>query len=129
MSNEIICLINSATTHTILTSKKYFSKLTILETKVNTISSSGNLIEEFGKANIILPRETKFTIYNALFSSQSKRNLLSFKDVRCKCYHIETDRKNEIEYLYIISIVSQMKNVYQKSCMIYLLDYIILIQE
>ena len=65
--------------HTILTSKKYFSKQTMLETKVNTISGSANLIEGFVKANTILLRGTKFTIDSALFSSQSKRNLLSFK--------------------------------------------------
>ena len=47
----------------------------MLKAKVNTISSFSNLIEVFEKANIILPRETEFTIDSALFSSQSKRNL------------------------------------------------------
>ena len=86
----------------------------MLEAKVNTISGSINLIEGFGKTNIILPRGTKFTINNALFSSQSKRNLLSFKDIRCNGYHIETDRINEIEYLYIISSVSHEKRILEK---------------
>ena len=70
------------------------------EAKINTILSSTNLIKGFEKANIIFLRRTKFTI--ALFSSQSKRNLLSFKDIRCNGYYIETNRKNEIECLYII---------------------------
>ena len=61
-----------------------------------------------------MPRGTKFTINNALFSSQSKRNLLSFKDIRCSGYHIETDRINEIEYLYIISSVSHEKRILEK---------------
>ena len=70
------------------------------------------LIKGFRKANIILPRGTKFTIDNALFSSQTKRNLLSFKDLCCNGYHIETDRK--IEYLYIISTVSYEKHILEK---------------
>ena len=70
MNNEDLCLAYSATMHTILKNKKYFSTLTILEANVNTISDSTNSIEGFGKANLILPRGTKFTINNALFSSK-----------------------------------------------------------
>ena len=102
LNKENLCLSDSATTHTILTNKKYFSKLTMLKGKVNTILGSANLIEGFEKANIIFPRGTKLTIDNALFSSQSKRNLLSSKDMCCNGYHIEIDRKNGVEYLYII---------------------------
>ena len=51
----------------------------MLQIKINIISSSANQNEEFEKANIILHGGTKFTTNNALFSSQSKRNLLSFK--------------------------------------------------
>ena len=90
MNKEDLCFIGSATTHIIVTNKKYFFKLTMLEAKVNTISSSTNLIEGFRKMNIILPRGTRFIIDNALFSSQSKRTLLSFKDIRHNGYHIET---------------------------------------
>ena len=42
----------------------------MLKTKVNTIFGSASVIEGFGKANILLPRGIKFTIDNALFSSQ-----------------------------------------------------------
>ena len=61
-----------------------------------------------------MPRGTKFITDNTLFSSQSKRNLLSCKDKRCNHYHIEIDRKNEIEYPYIISTVSNEKRTLQK---------------
>ncbi|KAL0551518.1 hypothetical protein IC582_010607 [Cucumis melo] len=111
MNNEDLCLADSATTHTILKSKKYFSTLTMLEANVNTISGSTNLIEGFGRANLILPRGTKFTISNALFSSKSKRNLLSFKDIRQNGYHVETNNKNNIEYFYITFIVSHEKRI------------------
>ena len=70
MNNEDLCLADSATTHTILKSKKYFSTLTMLEANVNLISGSTNLIEGFGKTNLILPKGTKFTISNVLFSSK-----------------------------------------------------------
>ena len=60
---------------------------------------------------IILPKGAKFTVDNPLFSSQQKRNLLSFKDIRRNDYHIETNRKNEIEYVYIISSVLNEKRV------------------
>ena len=61
-TNDNLCLIDSATMHTILKSKKYFSTLTMLETNFNIISGFVNLIEGFGKTNLILLIETQFTI-------------------------------------------------------------------
>ncbi|KAL4031308.1 hypothetical protein IC575_009584 [Cucumis melo] len=40
-----------------------------------------------------------------------KKNLLSFKDIRQNGYHVETDNKNNIEYLYITFIVSHKKRI------------------
>lgn len=57
---------------------------------VTTISDSTNLIEDFGKAIIILPKGTKLTINNAIFSPRSRRSLLSFKDIRENDFHIKT---------------------------------------
>ncbi|KAL4038648.1 hypothetical protein IC575_002271 [Cucumis melo] len=111
MNNEDLCLADSATTHTIHKSKKYFSTLTMLEANVNTISGSTSLIEGFGRVNLILPKGIKFTISNALFSSKSKRNLLNFKDIRQNGYHVEINNKNNIEYLYITFIVSHEKRI------------------
>ena len=51
MSNKVICLTDSATIHTILTSKKYFFQL---KAKVNTISDLFcKSVDGFGKANIV----------------------------------------------------------------------------
>ena len=47
-----------------------------------TISDIANLIEGSGISNIMLPNGTRFHINNALYSSKSIRNLLSFKDIR-----------------------------------------------
>ena len=61
-NNKDICQADNATMHTILPGKKYFSKLTNVEAKFNKISGLQNLIERFGKSNIIFPRGTKSTI-------------------------------------------------------------------
>ena len=39
---------------------------------------------------------------------------MSFKDTRCNGYHIEIGRNNEIEYLYIISTISNEKHILEK---------------
>jgi hypothetical protein len=83
-----ICLVNNATTHTILKSKVYFSYLVVHDAVVNTISGSAKLIEGSGRAGIMLPCGTKININEALYTPKSQRNLLSFKDIRQNGYHI-----------------------------------------
>ena len=78
---------------------------------MSTISGTSNLIEGSGRANIMLPKGTRFHINDALYSSKSTRNLLSFKDIRINGYHIETMNDGNKEYLYITSIVSGKKLV------------------
>jgi GAG-pre-integrase domain len=68
------------------------------ETHINTISGISNLIEGSGRAYILLPEGIKLIINDALYSSKSRRNLLSFKDIRCNGYHIETMTENNIKY-------------------------------
>ena len=113
-SGEALCLADSATTHTILKYEKYFSQLILAEANVSTISGVANLIEGTGRASFSLPNGTKFVINDALFSSRSKRNLLSFRDIRQNGYHIETTNRNDGEYLYITSFVSGKKYVLEK---------------
>ncbi|KAB2052786.1 hypothetical protein ES319_A12G145100v1, partial [Gossypium barbadense] len=98
---EDLCLAYSATTHTILKDKKYFSHLTMSNTHVNTISGSSKLIKGSGRAIILLPKGTKFIIDDALYSTKSQRSLLSFKDIRLNGYHIETMNEKNVKYLYI----------------------------
>lgn len=76
-----ICLVDSATTHTILKYEQYFSELKIKSAYVSTLTGSAKLIEGSGRANICLPCGTKLEIKMALFSPRSQRNLLSFKDI------------------------------------------------
>jgi hypothetical protein len=55
--DEDICLADSVLKHTILRQKQYFSYIRMIKAKVNKISSSINLIEGFGRANISFIRE------------------------------------------------------------------------
>ena len=72
------------------------------------------MIDGFERATIMLPCDTIFHINDALYSIKSKRNLLSFKDIRHNGYHIETTYENNKEYLYITHIVSSQKLVVEK---------------
>ena len=79
MNEDDVCLADCATTHTILRNKRYFLELTLIKANVSTISGTTNLVEGFGRENITLPNGTRFHINDALYSSKSRRNLLSFK--------------------------------------------------
>jgi hypothetical protein len=96
-----MCLADSATTHTILKDQKYFSYLMRKEANVNTISGTTQIIEGSGRAIISLYGGTQLYIDNALYSSKSNRNLLSFRDICLNGYHLETRNEGSIEYLCI----------------------------
>ncbi|TYI93626.1 hypothetical protein E1A91_D02G148300v1, partial [Gossypium mustelinum] len=81
---------------------------------INTISGSSKLIEGSGRAIILLPKRTKLVIDDALFSTKSQRNLLSFKDIRINGYHIETMNEKYIEYLYITNVECGNKYVLER---------------
>ena len=90
MNDGDVCLADCATTHTILREKKYFLNLIVTNASVSTTFGTSNLIEDSRRANIMLPNGTRFHINDALYSSKSIRNFLSFKDIRKNRYHIET---------------------------------------
>ncbi|KAK6131094.1 hypothetical protein DH2020_035170 [Rehmannia glutinosa] len=119
------CLLDSATTHSILTNKVYFSSVKLCKAQVITISGPIEIIEGFGNATLMLPNGTILQIENALLSSRSKRNLLSFKDVRNNRYHLETLNDHDKECLCITSYKMGKKNVHEKfEATIYGLYYI-----
>nr|ACY01924.1 hypothetical protein [Beta vulgaris] len=108
------CLLDSGTTHTILKNKEYFSKLTIFQANVSTIFGTAKLIEGSGKACIIFPNGTKLIINDALYSSKSRRNLISFKDVRQNGYHLETMTVNKEEFICLTAEKYGKKYIYEK---------------
>jgi hypothetical protein len=81
--------------------RNIFQNLILNKASVNIISGLSNLIEGSRRANMILPKGTKFCIDNALYSSKSRRNLISFKDIRLNGYHVKTTNEGSDEYLYI----------------------------
>ena len=96
MNEDDVCLADCVTTHTIFRNKRYFLELTLIKVNVSTISSTTNLVEGSGRANIILPNGTRFHINDALYSSKSRRNLLGFKDICRNGYHIKTTNEDNI---------------------------------
>ena len=106
-----VCLADCATTHTILQDKRYRLSLTLTSGNVSTISGTRNLIEGSERANIMLPKGTKFHINDALYSSKSTRNFLSFKDIHRNGYHIETMNDGNKKCFYITYIVYGKKLV------------------
>ncbi|TYI68262.1 hypothetical protein E1A91_D08G077700v1, partial [Gossypium mustelinum] len=81
---------------------------------MSTISGSTKVIEGFRRANILLPKETKFQINDALYSPKFQRNLLSFKDIRHNGYYIETIIEGNDEYIQITSIIQGNKIILEK---------------
>ncbi|EOY09142.1 Uncharacterized protein TCM_024537 [Theobroma cacao] len=100
---EDVCLLDSATTHTILCGKHFLSNVTLSKANVYTISGPVGIIDGSENATIVLPNGTTLHIKDALLSSRSKRNLLSFKYVRHNGYHLETIYEQNKECLCITS--------------------------
>jgi len=63
-NDEDICLIDSVTTHTILKSNKFFSRLVMREVNVSIIFGTTNIIEGSGRAIILLPRGTRLHLFS-----------------------------------------------------------------
>ena len=55
-SPRYACLVDCATTHTILRDNKYFSTLTLVSFNVETISGPVDLIKGSGRATIVTPQ-------------------------------------------------------------------------
>ncbi|GAV72449.1 hypothetical protein CFOL_v3_15937, partial [Cephalotus follicularis] len=81
---------------------------------VGTISGISDIIECSGMVSFVLSNGIQMCIIDALYSIKSRRNLLSFKDIRRNGYHIETTKENGKEYLYIISNASGRKQILEK---------------
>ena len=79
-----------------------------------TISYHVTLIDGSDKATIILPGGTILHLQDALYSTQSKRNLLSFKDIRWNGYHLETMSDETSEFLLITATHDGKKCILEK---------------
>ena len=97
--NKDVLVVDSGSSHTILKDKRYFINLTLKNANISTIAGIASLIEGHGQANILLPMGTHLEISDALYSPKSKRNILSFKDIRMNGFHIETTGEGNKESL------------------------------
>ena len=114
MNEDDECLVDYVTTYKILLDKRYFLELTLTKANVSTISRTTNLVEGFGRANLMLTNGTRSHINDALYSSKYRRNFLNFKDIRRNGYHIETMNEGNVENLYITSIIFSQKLIMGK---------------
>ena len=107
----------SATMHTILHERHYFTNLIPKKAHLTTLSDTSNLIEGYGKARIariMLSNGTVLIIKEALYSPRSGRTLLIFRDIRDNQYHIETTEDNRSEFLCITSYEYGQKRIHEK---------------
>ena len=104
-------VVDSGSSHTILKDKRYFVNLTLRSANINTVAGTGRLIEGHGQAHLMMPNGTHLEISDALYSPKSKRNLLSFKDIRMNGLHVETKGEGKKEFLLIYENVQGHKKV------------------
>ncbi|GAV56611.1 hypothetical protein CFOL_v3_00153, partial [Cephalotus follicularis] len=81
---------------------------------VGTISGTSDLIEGSEMASFVLSNGTQMRITDVLYSTKSRRNLLSFKDIHLNGYHIETTNENGKECLYIIGNAFGQRKILKK---------------
>ena len=72
------------------------------------------MIERTGKANFILPNESKFVIKDALFSPKFKSNLLNFNDIYLHGYDTQFATEVNIKYMYLTTYTSGKKYKLEK---------------
>ena len=113
-SGEVSCFADSATTHTVLHERIYFTNFIPKNALLTTLSGPSNLIDRYGKAHIMLSNGTILTIAEALYSPRSERTLLCFKDIKDNNYHAETHVKNGVEFMCITSYEYGQKRILEK---------------
>ena len=88
--------------------------MTLCKANVHTIVGPTKLIDGYGNATVVLPNGTILHLEDALLSERSRRNLLSYKDVRQNGYHIETTDEQDKDYLCITSYKMGQKTIHEK---------------
>ena len=114
MAEAEIFLVDSGTTNTILRETKYFQTLTKKNGNMMTIAGSNAHIVGTGSATLVLPMGTQIFVKDALLYPDSKRTLLSFKDIRENGFHVETKIEQSTEYLLITKFDGYQKRVVER---------------
>jgi peptide/histidine transporter 3/4 len=79
-----------------------------------TIVGSNAHIVGTGSATLVLPMGTQIFVKDALLYPDSKRTLLSFKDIRANGFHVETEIEHGTEYLLITKFDGYQKRVVER---------------
>ena len=79
-----------------------------------TIARSNAHIVGTGSATLVLPMGTQIFVKDALLYPDSKRTLLSFKDIRVNGFHVETEIEQGTEYLLITKFNGYRKQVVER---------------
>ena len=114
LTEEELCLVDSGTTNSILRETKYFQSFTKRQGNVLTIAGRNATIVGSSRATIVLPMGTQITIEDALLYPDSKRTLLSYRDIRLNGFHIETRDDNNEEILLVTKNSGYDKRIVEK---------------
>jgi hypothetical protein len=101
--NDEPCLIDSATTNSILRETKYFQTLLKRTENITTIVGNNGRIVGSGRAIVVLPNGTRIFIEEAFLHPGVTRTLLTFKDICRSGYHVTIACVSDAEYLHITS--------------------------
>ena len=108
------CLVDSATTHSILQDVCFFESIKPYNSDVHTISGKSKLIEGYDTAKIVFPNGTRLTMGDAPYSPRSQMILISLKDIRNNKYHLKTETQSDQEYLYVTHHVNELKSILER---------------
>jgi hypothetical protein len=114
LMEEEVCLVDSGTTNSILRETKYFQTLTKRKGNVLTITRHDATIVGSGCATIVLAMGTQITVENALLYPDSKRTLLSYRDICKNGFHIETRDGNNEKILLVTKNSRYGKRIVEK---------------
>ncbi|KAM2304617.1 hypothetical protein ACFXTH_024303 [Malus domestica] len=113
-SEEVSCMADSATIHTILRERHYFTNFIPKNASLTTLSGSSSLIEGYRNARIMLCNGTVLTIKDVIYSPRSGKMLLSFIDIGNNQYHVETTEENGSKFICITSYEYGQKHIHDK---------------
>ena len=110
-TSRFLCLIDCASTHTILCHKEFFHHIKD-QAPFDIKTIAGSCIGQGrGPASIQLPSGVCLEIHDAIYAPTSLRNLLAFADVRRNGYHLMTWEQDGKETMRVVKHLSNTTQV------------------
>jgi len=102
-SNPDVALLDSGSTHTILTNPKFFSfrnnEKSWQHCQIVTMAGSRTMRFREGRATVVLPGGFPLICENAMYAPDAPRSLISYRDLRARKIHISTEKERGEEVL------------------------------